>query len=379
MRKSFSTQFGVPATYLKKLTSLRYSVVFRLTVWYAGLFTTTLLSAFLAFYLVILHNSHGMSHHAVDEIKEDLVHYFGVPIGIVIVLSSVGGWLMARRALAGVNEIREAAIEISHGDLDRRVPLTGRRDEIDQLAETFNEMVSRVQALIGQMKEITENIAHDLRSPITRMRGVAELVLLEKSEDEEQTAMAGTIVEECDRLLSMINTMLDISEAEAGLAKLRPEETDLMALLIDLCDLYQPLAEDRQVALSLEGPHTLPLACDRAKLQRVFANLLDNALKYTQPGGRVEIAVSESDDDAEVIVSDTGTGITDEDLSHIFDRFYRGEKSRSEPGNGLGLSLAQAFVLLHGGAITARSRIGQGSQFVVTLPKQRHPSHLTKR
>jgi signal transduction histidine kinase len=369
MKKSFSTQYGVLAIYLRKLINLRYSVVSRLTMWYAGVFTTSLLGAFFAFYLVILHNSHGMSLHAIDEIREDLVQYFGIPVAIVILLSSVGGWFMARRALTGVNEIKKAAREISQGALDRRVPVTGRRDEIDQLAETFNEMVSRVQALIEQMKEITENIAHDLRSPITRMRGVAELELLDREADDEHSAMVGTIVEECDRLLSMINTMLDISEAETGLAKLRPEETDLMTLLIDLCDFYQPLAEDRQIELSIEGPNALPLTCDRTKLQRVFANLLDNALKYTQPGGYVKVSVTGEDSVAEVAVSDSGVGISDDDLPHIFDRFFRGEKSRSEAGNGLGLSLAHAFVLLHGGSITAHSQIGQWSSFTVTLPK----------
>jgi signal transduction histidine kinase len=379
MTRNSSTRSGALVTFLKNLTDLRHSVIFRLTIWYAGLFTASLFGAFLAFYLVILHNNHGISHHALSELREDLVQYFGLPVAIVILLSSAGGWLMARRALSGVNAIKKTASEISRGALDRRVTVTGRHDEIDQLAETFNEMLSRVQAVIEQMREITENIAHDLRSPITRMRGTAELVLIQNDSNEEHVAMAGTIVEECDHLLSMINTMLDISEAEAGLLPLRAEETDLLAILVDLCDFYQPLADDRQVKFIINGTETLIVSGDRGKLQRIFANLLDNALKYTHAGGTITLTATGDAEAVEVKVGDTGEGINENDLPHIFDRFFRSEKSRSEPGNGLGLSLAQAFVLLHQGTIAVTSRVGQGSTFAVTLPRRTFRDSITKR
>jgi signal transduction histidine kinase len=370
MKKSFSRRYAALATSLGKIADRRHSVVFRLTLWYTGLFTASLAGAFLAFYLVVLHNSQDISHHALSELKEDFLHYFGLPVGLVITFSAAGGWLMAQRALSGVNVIKKTALEISRGALNRRVPVTGRRDEIDQLAETFNGMVSRVQVLIEQMKEITENIAHDLRSPITRMRGVAEMALLKAHPDDEHAAMAGTIVEECDRLLAMINTTLDISEAEAGLAKLRTEELDLVRLLLDLADLYQPVAEERRIALSIDGPEISVVSGDRAKLQRIFSNLLDNALKYTGGGGTITIALGGDSHTAEITVADSGQGIEEIDLPHIFDRFFRGEKSRTEPGSGLGLSLAQALAILHGGTITVASRVGQGSRFTVRLPRQ---------
>jgi len=367
--KSLFTRSGAPAICLKKLYEQRHSVVFRLTVWYAGVFAVCLFATLAAFYFIVLYGgSHGISHHALSELREDFREYFSVPIAIGIALSGAIGWFMAKRALSGVEEVTRAAVDISNGALDRRVPVTGRNDEIDRLARTFNTMVGHTQALIEQMREITENIAHDLSSPITRMRGLAEMALAGRQTDEETASMAGLIIEECDRLLDLINTTLDISEAEAGLAKLDAQETDLTDLITDLYELFQPSAEEKHIELQAEASQPVFVLCDRRKLQRVFANLLDNALKYTPEGGRVTISITDTGQNATVIVEDTGAGIPEADLPHIFDRFFRGEKSRSTPGSGLGLSLAQAFVLIHGGTITAANIPDGGSQLTVTLP-----------
>jgi signal transduction histidine kinase len=283
-------------------------------------------------------------------------------------LSAGVGWFLAKRALSGIEEVTRAAIDITNGALDRRVPVKRNRDEIDRLADAFNTMVDRVQGLIGQMKEITENIAHDLRSPITRMRGMAEMALTDENTGEEQAAITGTIIEECDRLLEMINAMLDISEAESGLMKLNAEPVDLAALLRDVCDLFQPVAENRSLEILMEVPESVAVPGEPRKLQRVFSNLIDNALKYTPKGGSVNITIEEGAKDTVVTVKDTGDGIAETDLPHIFDRFFRGEKSRSTPGSGLGLSLARAFVLAHRGTITATSTPGLGSEFTIMLP-----------
>ncbi|OPY65342.1 MAG: Alkaline phosphatase synthesis sensor protein PhoR [Syntrophorhabdaceae bacterium PtaU1.Bin034] len=369
MIKNLFTPSGEPATYLKKLYEERHSVVFRLTIWYAGIFAACLLATLAAFYFIVLYgSSHGISHHALSELREDFREYFGVPLAIGIALSGAIGWFMAKRALSGVEEMTRAAVDISNGALDRRVPVTGRNDEIDRLAQTFNAMVGHTQALIEQMREITENIAHDLRSPITRMRGLAEMALAGKRTDEEIASTAGLIIEECDRLLDLINTTLDISEAEAGLAKLNRERTDLVELIADLQELFQPSAEERHIELQTSVSRPVFVPCDRRKMQRVFANLLDNALKYTPEGGRVTVLITDTGQNATVIVEDTGTGIPEADLPHIFERFFRGERSRSTPGSGLGLSLAQAFVLIHGGTITAANTPRGGSQLIVTLP-----------
>ena len=377
MKKSLFAQLGELSTPLKKLGNLRHSVAFRLTIWYAGFFAVSLLGVFLVFYMRPLHSSADISYHALSELREEFRHYLGTPLIVMILLSAGVGWFMAKRALSGVEEVTRAAIDITNGALDRRVPVTGRQDEIDLLAETFNTMVGRIQGLIGQMSEITENIAHDLRSPITRMRGIAEMSLTAKNSDEEHVAMAGSIIEECDRLLGMINTMLDISEAESGLMKLNEQNVDLVELLRDVCDLFQPLAEDRNIRIVIETPESTLVLGDLKKLQRVFSNLIDNALKYTLTGGLVHIVIEETAKDTVVIVKNTGDGIAEKDLPHIFDRFFRGEKSRSTPGNGLGLSLAQAFVLIHGGTITATNTADQGPQFTVILPRSAlsHPEN----
>jgi signal transduction histidine kinase len=312
-----------------------------------------------------------------DELREEFRHYFGVPVAIIIVLSAGMGWLMAKRALSGVEKVTQAAVDITHGAFDRRVPVTSNGDEIDRLADAFNTMVDRVQELIGQMKEITENIAHDLRSPIARMRGLAEMALTGDNTNDNYPIVTGTIIEECDRLLGMINAMLDISEAESGLMKLKAEPVDIAVLLSDVSDLFQPVAENRGISIALDTPHTIAVFGEPKKLQRVFSNLIDNALKYTLPGGYVHISIRETNNKVVITIRDNGVGIAAEDLPHIFDRFFRGEKSRSTQGNGLGLSLAQAFVLVHGGTITATSTTGQGSQFVVTLPRivSPYPEH----
>jgi signal transduction histidine kinase len=355
--------------YSKRLREVRHSVAFRLTIWYAGVFTASFLGIFLMFYMLVLHAGSGISHHALSALREDFREYIVTPLIVVVALSAGVGWFMAKRALSGVEAVTRAAEDISKGALDRRVSLKGHSDEIDRLAETFNAMVDRIQALISQMKEITENIAHDLRSPITRMRGMAEMALSTAGPEEEWIEAAGTIIEECDRLLGMINAALDISEAETGLAKVQAEEVDLVVLVRDVCELFEPAAEDRGVALEIEAPPSLPVSCDLRKIQRVLSNLLDNAIKYTVRGGHVEVHVEARPEGAMLSVQDTGIGISDADLPHVFERFYRGEKSRSEVGNGLGLSLAQAFVLIHGGTITAWSEQGKGTKVVVTLPK----------
>ncbi len=369
MKRNLYTQSGELATYLRKLNKLRHSVAFRLTIWYTVFIAISLLSALAAFYFIPLHGFQGASQYLLEELREEFRRYFGVPVAILIILSAGVGWFMAKKALSGVEEVTQAAVDITHGALDRRVPATLNGDEIDRLAQAFNTMLDRIQELMSQMKEITENIAHDLRSPITRMRGLAEMTLTVRNADEDHLAVTGTIIEECDRLLEMINAMLDISEAESGLMKLKAESVDIAELLRDVSDLFQPVADNKDIHMALETPRSAIVLGEPKKLQRVFSNLLDNALKYTPPGGSIYISMKEADNAIIVTIKDRGVGISAEDLPRVFDRFFRGEKSRSTQGNGLGLSLAQAFVLVHEGIITVTSTPGQGSQFVVTLPR----------
>jgi signal transduction histidine kinase len=201
------------------------------------------------------------------------------------------------------------------------------------------------------------------------MRGMAELTLATKRSVKDYETIVGRVIEECDLLLGMINAMLDISEAEAGIAGLHPVEVDIGKMARDVIDLFEPVAEDKHISVGLRESGPLLVHADRQKLQRALSNLLDNAIKFTPSGGSVIISVYETDRTVCIIVGDTGRGIPESELSHIFDRFYRGEKSRSEHGSGLGLSLARAFVLAHGGTIAVTSVSGQGSEFTITLPR----------
>jgi len=292
-----------------------------------------------------------------------------VTLGLIAALSALGGFLFARRALAGVEEVTRTANEISQGAFERRVDVKGRGEEIDTLAETFNRMLGKIEILIKGMKEMTDNIAHDLKSPITRIRGVAEATLTGNNPPMDFDLVSGSIVEECDRLLVMINTMLDISEAEAGVAKLAVEEVDMAQVVREACDLFQPVAENNQVRIVQRLTQNATIYGDKMKIQRAVSNLLDNALKYTPQGGTVTALVEGEDDQVVLSVKDTGQGISDRDLPHVFDRFFRGDRSRSLPGTGLGLNLTLAIARAHGGDVKVTSVQGQGSTFTMTLPR----------
>ena len=288
----------------------------------------------------------------------------------MIIVAAGVGWFMAKRAVSGVEAVTRTAQKISGGSLQERVPVKPRGDEIDQLATTFNHMLDRIQILLTEIKEMSDNIAHDLRSPITRIRGVAEVILTTGASLVEYEGMAASTIEECDRLLDMINTMLLISKTESGVDKLSREEVDIAGLVRDACELFAPVAEDKRVSLSCHVPGESLLSGDKRMIQRMLSNILDNAVKYTPSGGKVEVSVSENEkQDIVVSVQDTGVGISEADLPRIFERFYRCDQSRSQAGTGLGLSLARAIARAHGGDITVVSSPNQGSTFTIILPK----------
>ena len=294
---------------------------------------------------------------------------FITTMAILFLLAAVVGWFMARRALAGVETVTQTARRISNGNLQERVPVKKREDEIDQLALTFNQMLDRIQTLVNGIKEMSDNIAHDLKSPLTRIRGMSEVTLTtEASIDDYETMAAGTI-EECDRLLDMINTMLVISRTEAGVGTLVKNEIDISAILEDACDLFQSAAEDKGTTLFCQINEGIEIDGDIRLIQRMIANLLDNAIKFTAPDGRVDVSIhADGNRKVNITVSDTGIGISPEDLTQIFERFYRCDPSRSQAGTGLGLSFARTVARAHGGDITVNSVLNQGSTFSVTLP-----------
>ena len=287
-------------------------------------------------------------------------------LAMLVLLSAGFGWFLARRAVSGVQAVTHTARSITAGSLQERVPVNTRGDEIDQLATTFNAMLDRIQNLVEGIREISDNVAHDLKSPLTRIRGAAEIALTTGKSMLEFEQMAASNIEECDRLLDMINTMLMISQTEAGVGELVKTDVDVTQIVKDACDLFQPMAADKGVVLVCGEIETASLKGDMSLLQRMVANLVDNAIKYTKAGGRVDVTAHITNQhELALTVIDTGVGISKTELSHIFERFYRCDPSRSTTGAGLGLSLAKAIAHAHQGQIIVKSETGKGSTFKI--------------
>jgi heavy metal sensor kinase len=312
----------------------------------------------------------GRSMENYTRIIEAFRRIFVTTMAVLFVLAAIVGWFMAKRALAGVETVTQTARMISDRSLDDRVPVKTQVNEIDQLAITFNQMLDRIQKLVTEIKEMNDNIAHDLKSPITRIRGIAEVSLTTESTLQEYENMAGNTIEECDRLLDMINTMLIISKTEAGLGQFDNKELDIARVVQEACELFLPMAETEGVALVCDAPARLIIYGDIRMVQRMISNLLDNAVKYTPEGGNINVAaLLGRQQSVQISIKDTGMGISTEDMRHIFERFYRCDPSRSRTGTGLGLSFARAIARAHGGDITVSSEPDKGSTFVVVLPK----------
>ena len=287
---------------------------------------------------------------------------------VSLLVSLLAAWLIAGRAMRGVHALTTVAEEIAGGDIDRRITTTGYGNGIDRLAWVLNTMMSRIAALIKETKALNDSIAHELRSPLTRIRGMAEMAITSGATLEKHRETAAEVVEACDELLGMVNSMLTISEIESGVVGLDAKPADFALLVADTCELFQPAAEDRKIVLNTAVNGPAKLLADNSRLQQVVANLLDNALKYTPSGGTINVKLTNKGNEVVLAVEDTGMGICESDIPHIFERFYRTEQSRSTPGNGLGLGLVRGIVNMHGGRVEVKSVAGRGSIFRVYLP-----------
>jgi len=289
---------------------------------------------------------------------------------LAVVVGTLTGWFISRKAMRGFERVRITASNIGKGDTSSRVPIGQEGEEIKNLAITFNSMLDRIESLISELKDVTNNIAHELRSPLTRMRGAAETALTKTTSIQDFQEMAALVMEEGDGLSTIINTMLEIAETDAGVIHLVREKVHLNGLIRKAHDIFLVVAEDKGITFSLDLPSSdIFIEGDTVRMQRCVSNLLDNALKFTPSGGRILIALRELPDHVEISVTDTGTGIEETDLPHIFEKFYRSDKSRSTTGNGLGLSLVQSFVRAHNGEIFVKSRPMGGTTFTVILHK----------
>jgi signal transduction histidine kinase len=280
----------------------------------------------------------------------DLSEYLRDALSTAVLLSLLLGITLSRAILRRMDTISRTASEIMAGDLSQRVPVGTRNDEFDALARRLNAMLERIQQLFRGIREVSDNVAHDLRSPLTRLRNRFEVALLEPRSADEYRQVIAHGIEESDALMRTFNALLGIAQAEAGQRRAAWQTVDLHALAGDVVELYAPLAEDRKQTLHLDGGRAEILG-SRDLLAQALGNLLDNAIKYTPPGGAVKVHVSARDDAVELAVADTGPGIPEAERTHVLERFVRLESARHLPGNGLGLALVNAVARLHGATL----------------------------
>jgi len=305
--------------------------------------------------------------------REDLLRrirkVYIIAIIPVILFAYLGGVFVADRALNPIRQLINTLKSIvASGKIDVRAPVYQTDKLHEELISLFNSMLEKIEALMNGMRNVLDNVAHDLRTPMTRLRGTAEMALQSEQNTDVLREALSDCIEESERILIMLNTLMDISEAETGAMKLEPEEMNVAPLIEDIVELYGYTAEEKGVSVYSGFPKELYLTADRNWVRQVLANLLDNAIKYTPTGGRIDIEACRREQEIVITVKDTGVGITHEELDKIWERLYRGDKSRSQRGLGLGLSLVNAIVGAHRGYVQVSSEPGAGSVFTVSLP-----------
>ncbi|MEO5824068.1 MAG: HAMP domain-containing sensor histidine kinase [Vicinamibacteraceae bacterium] len=314
----------------------------------------------------------GRSSRVRDEV---LAHFRAraLEVGLVVAIIAIaGGAFVSYLALYPVRALEAATHAILEtGRFDTRVATRGTRDPLDRLGDRINTLLARLERLVRGMRGALDNVAHDLRTPLTRLRNVAEGAL----DEQEPAALRdglGRALEEVDRVNATLTALMDISEAETGTLRLTPEPLFVAAVVDEALALHADDAEDRGIAVASRIDPALRLVADRTRLRQVVANLIENAVKYSDAGGRVDIGAAATPETVTVTIRDTGVGIGPADLPFVWDRLYRGDASRSARGLGLGLSLVKAIVEAHGGRVDVASTPGQGSAFTLTLPARGH-------
>jgi signal transduction histidine kinase len=288
---------------------------------------------------------------------------------VALMLSMTAGVGLAWRATRPLREVATTARRIlEEGDLDARIPAPGGSGELAVLARQLNTLLDRNQAHIRVLRETLDNLAHDMRTPLTRLRGTAEQALRdEENPAEAKSALAGC-VEETDRVLHLLEVLLDVSAAEAGALALRRGRVDLGALVARAADLYREVAEQKGIAIETSVPGPVEADADAVRVGQALFNLVDNALKYTPEGGRVTIAAERGAGSVALVVSDTGPGVPPAERDAVWRRLYRGDSSRSKRGFGLGLALVRAVAEAHGGSASVGDAPGGGARFRLRLP-----------
>jgi signal transduction histidine kinase len=297
-------------------------------------------------------------------------------LAAIVILGLAGGFFVTRRVLKRVDAMTDTTRTIMDGDLTGRLPIAGTGDELDRLAGNLNAMLERIEALMHGLKEVSDNIAHDLKTPLTRLRNRCEEALRLAEDESQYRAALETTIEESDALISTFNALLMIARAESGQARDNMSDFDAAEIARGVGDLYEPLADDKGLVLKVDAPGSAPVRGNRELVSQALANLVDNAIKYGRRNGAeangadADIVVKAMGEGDRILltVADAGPGIPEADRSRAVERFVRLEQSRSQPGSGLGLSLASAVARLHGGELKLEDN-HPGLRTVISLPR----------
>jgi heavy metal sensor kinase len=306
-------------------------------------------------------------------VRKNLVHFRNnllAALAIILILGSFGGWVLARRSLSPIGYIASKTRSITSENLSERLNPRRTDDEMDDLIRTINGMIARLESSFKRMAEFTVDASHELKTPLCAMKGEAEVLLSKIRTAEEYQEGLTHFIEQFEHLNRMINDLILLSKSDSSQVELKLVPLRLDLLIQDIGNLFQVLAEQNRIGLEMDIPEEVTVLGDKIRLQQLFTNLIDNAVKFTPKGGSIQIRLEKNKDFVQVKVKDTGIGIPEAEQKNIFKRFYRVDKSRSREtgGVGLGLSIAQWVAHAHKGTIQVQSNPGKGSTFIVTLP-----------
>ncbi len=312
----------------------------------------------------------GMSEMSLDRTMSNFLLIMAALFPLALAFAGGGGWFLAHRALRPVDRMTQAARQIGASQLHARLELTGANDELDRLAETLNQMLTRLEAAFTEMRQFTADASHELQTPLTILRGEIEIALRSERSHEEYVDVMKSALEEIERISLLVEGLLLLARSDAGVLKMDRKPLDLMTVIEDVLNGLAPLARARSVALSLGGIEPVEVPGDFVHLRRLLFNLVDNAIKYTPPGGAVKVSIGRTPEWAVLTIQDTGIGVSSEEQQKVFQRFYRSAEARSgaQGGSGLGLAIVKSIAEAFEGRVEIDSSPGKGSTFTVYLP-----------